>query len=136
MLNATLIQYSAQIAVFAFVYCIILTERGMILEGFSAFLNKKFNPKREYLKKLYPDKWQEMYDLPFFKKMLGVKYQIRDFDWLYKIIIGCERCVAGQVALWFYVVVFEYDFIQHISFIVTTILLTETIKILWQKNHY
>lgn len=136
MLNAQLIQYSVQIAVFAFVYCVILTDKGMILEGFKSYLNKLLHPKTQHLKHLYANKWQEMYSLPYFKRVSFIKYKISDYDWLYKIVIDCERCVAGQVSLWLYLIMFEYDFIQHISFITTTIILTEALKILWHKNHY
>lgn len=31
-------------------------------------------------------------------------------EWLFKIIIGCERCVAGQWALWSYLIIYYRDY--------------------------
>ena len=44
--------------------------------------------------------------------------------WLFNPIIGCMYCVAGQIALWYYLIAFwfEYSFIDHVLFISAAIL--------------
>lgn len=50
--------------------------------------------------------------------------------WLFKPVVGCSKCVSGQIALWHYLFLssFDYDIEQHIFIICLTILLTSTIK--------
>lgn len=130
MLNVELLQYSLQIAVFALVYSVILTEKEMILESFKRFLFNVTHKKRSYLMRKYPSNWQEYYPIDMYSKS---GFKIRDYTWIYKVLIDCERCVAGQISLWLYLLKFEYNFIQHLSFITTTILLTDLIKRIWQR---
>jgi hypothetical protein len=49
-------------------------------------------------------------------------------------IIGCSKCVSGQIALWHYLLLskFEYNWENHIFIVCLTILLTTTIKILYE----
>ena len=51
-------------------------------------------------------------------------------DYLYKPIIGCAYCVSGQLALWSYFFMFEYNFLDHILFITTSIFTVEVITFL------
>lgn len=124
MLNAELLQYSLQIAVFALVYSVILTDTRMVLEPFKRFMFKLTHRKQIYLMKKYPANWQDYYQ---------TNVGLRDYDWLFRVLIDCERCVAGQVSLWLYIIRFNYDFIQHVSFITTSILLTDILKRIWQR---
>jgi hypothetical protein len=49
--------------------------------------------------------------------------------WLSEPLGGCEYCVGGQFALWFYVLRRgEYDLIEHILFITLTIFLITLIN--------
>lgn len=48
-------------------------------------------------------------------------------DMLFRPLIGCVYCVAGQMALWYYPFFFEYSVFDHIFFICSTIL---TVKII------
>lgn len=41
---------------------------------------------------------------------------------IYQIIFNCERCFAGQLALWSYLFRFEYNFVEHVVFIAFSIL--------------
>ena len=135
MLNAELLQYSLQIAVFAFVYSVILTDTGMILESFKRRLFNITHRKQVYLMRKFPADWQDNYSIDVYSKVyaIGIRFKIVDYRWLYKILIDCERCVAGQVSLWLYIIRFNYDFIQHVSFITTSILLTDLLKRIWQR---
>lgn len=38
--------------------------------------------------------------------------------WLFMPLIGCAYCVAGQMGLWYYLIVYfkQYDLIDHILF--------------------
>jgi hypothetical protein len=40
----------------------------------------------------------------------------------------CELCFSGQLALWYFVFEYKYNFIQHILFISFAILFTKAIK--------
>lgn len=53
-------------------------------------------------------------------------------EWLFKPLIGCQYCVAGQWALWFfiYLSVFKfnsYELPVHIWFVMQTIFITKII---------
>jgi hypothetical protein len=39
-------------------------------------------------------------------------------------LIGCPKCVAGQIAFWGYFFQGSYNFFEHLSFITITILIT------------
>jgi len=80
------------IAVVAYIYSVILTEPGMILNLLYRWL----------------DSMNEKGTLP---------------DWLFYPLIGCSKCVSGQIALWYYVVTCtSYNLIDHILLISFTIL--------------
>ena len=57
-------------------------------------------------------------------------------DWLCNPLGGCEYCVAGQFALWYYLYenFYEYDLIEHILFITLTIFVVEVINVWKQKD--
>lgn len=61
--------------------------------------------------------------------------------YIFKPIMGCEKCVAGQLALWSYLYLNyrEYDLnhaFEHIFFICLTIITTHTITLLmkWMER--
>lgn len=62
-------------------------------------------------------------------------------DWLYKPLAGCEYCVAGQMALWYFLWLRADDYaeditgalVSHILFITLTIFIVELINIWKQK---
>lgn len=91
------------IAISAFVYSIILTDNGQILNGIADYLERK---------------------LP---------------EWLYKPLIGCQYCVSGQWALWFYFYVcfveqrFNYVWWLHIWLIMQTIFIVKIITYFYFK---
>lgn len=69
----------------------------------------------------------------------------KSFHPLFKMIMACEKCVSGQMALWIYLawhyenylVSFRlglYNFIEHVLFISTTIFLTTIIKFIYTKK--
>lgn len=52
-----------------------------------------------------------------------------DGKWIYRII-GCEYCLAGQLALWYFLYnrFYSYDLIEHILMIGVTIFLVRVIN--------
>ena len=40
-----------------------------------------------------------------------------------KVLFGCERCLAGQIAFWTYFVQFDYSFVNHVLFVTQSIVL-------------
>ena len=80
----------------AYVYCHILTSPGMILGWWGKFLDNK----------------------------IGLK-SCRPVMWLWKPLIGCHECVAGQIALWSYFFIPDtYIWYQHITVICMAIFST------------
>ena len=49
-------------------------------------------------------------------------------SWLAKITWGCEYCIAGQLCLWTFPFLFEYDFLEHLAFIGLGIFLVHLIN--------
>jgi membrane-bound metal-dependent hydrolase YbcI (DUF457 family) len=103
--------FSLKLAIVAYIYSDVLTEGGMILNPMYVFLDTwKYNKRAG--KKLIP-------------------------EWLFKPLIGCYKCVAGQMALWSFFVVNYSEYINiksifelsvlignHLFFITLTILLS------------
>lgn len=42
-------------------------------------------------------------------------------DWIVKPLVGCTYCIAGQVALWSYPFLFDYNVIYHVWAIIFSI---------------
>ena len=53
-------------------------------------------------------------------------------DWLAKPLGKCEYCLAGQLALWYYLIKYfnDYDFFEHIAMISLSIFTVELINTL------
>lgn len=104
------------IAVLAVVYVNILTGPGEVLEWLKRGLHNMLNDE------------QKLND--------GEGYHP-----LYKMLVGCEKCFAGQVALWTYFImhVDRYQSISftlifnHIMFISLTIFMTVIIQSIYKK---
>ncbi len=88
-----------KIAIVSFVYSALLTEPNMILNKFYVALSMRFGY-------LAPQEKQKL--------------------WLFYPIIHCSKCVAGQVALWYYIAgrYDQYNAWDHIVFVAGAILLT------------
>lgn len=60
------------------------------------------------------------------------------YRWLFKPLVECCYCVAGQLSLWVFVITnwYEFDVLAGVNFICLTIFFTEiTQKIwLWKNN--
>lgn len=95
------------IAVFAFVYTNLLTDEKQIFNGLYNWLESRLIDKKT-----------------------GKTH------WLFYVTIGCEKCVAGQLALWIFLYNNPINYITnplktsflHFAFITFTILTTEIIK--------
>lgn len=63
------------------------------------------------------------------------------YRWLYTILIGCQFCVAGQWALWYYLyfIFFKihgcYELEIHIWFIMQTIFITKVVTFVYYAMH-
>ncbi len=101
-------ELALQIAIVAYVYSNVLTDPGMVLNGFYNLLEKH----------------------------LITESQGRG-EWLFKPIIGCFYCVAGQFALWGYFIAYlpKYNLFDHIFFICFTIFAVHLIHLVytWKK---
>ena len=67
---------------------------------------------------------------------LWLKSKLEDkYNWLYYPLIGCPKCNSGQVALWLYIYLQwnDYNFINHIFFITTTVFLTSLLMKFYTK---
>jgi len=109
-----MIQYeiSLLIAVFAFVYTNLLTDEDQLFNGLYNWLETKLT------------------------NLDGT------IHWLFNITIGCEKCVAGQLALWIYLYCNPINYILHplrtfflhLAFITVTILITALIKNIYKQT--
>jgi len=73
----------------------------------------------------------------FLYRTIGSKKRM---NWLFKILVDCEYCVGGQMALWTYLgmwffqvdlfgtTITEYSWDDHVWLVALTILLISTIK--------
>ena len=87
MLTPTHLLLAFVIACTAVVYTCILTEPGEIFASWKRFLDSKLNtPKRAC-------------------NGLGMHP-------LYKVLVYCEKCIAGQMALWIFLI-YNFDYYQH-----------------------
>lgn len=96
------------LGVLGFVYTNILTESGMIFAPLYKWLNFSVfkNEKRE------------------------------DYHWLFKILIHCERCFTGQLALWWYILRVKPVTIDGLllmfCFVAFSILVAYTLSLIYQ----
>jgi hypothetical protein len=99
------------IAVTAVVYSYILTRPNALLNGF-------YN-------------WAYV-----FFKTDERSNQGRPFHPLFMVLIHCEKCVAGQAALWLYLISnwHKYHFLQHVFFTAFTIIIAGLIKNIYTKT--
>lgn len=103
------------IALCAFTYSVILTQPKMILNSLYKTLAEVF---------------------------VTESAQGQKEHWIFKIIIHCEKCVAGQWALWIYAYTEGWNYLSspvetlfnHLAFILVTIFLTLPIKFIYNKT--
>lgn len=109
--------YSLLIGIFSFVYTYILTDANQIL-----------NP---IYKRLYK-----------FFKTEERKEKGKGVHWIFMIIMYCEKCNAGQIALWLYLYnnyrSYILDplptFLFHVAFISLSIFFAAFIKLIYTKH--
>lgn len=103
--------FSIIIAMIAFVYSVLLTEENALLNG----------------------TYNRLYD--WFKTDERAA-KGKPVDPIFMLIMYCERCIAGQIAFWFFIyenwIYYFEDPIQallyHFGFVALTIILTVTLK--------
>jgi hypothetical protein len=111
MLTLPLLEYALMIGLVAYVYCCLLVLPGQILYPWYVWLWKR------------AEKSGDPHDV-----------------WWWKILVGCERCFAGQVALWSYAAVCVRQsyysagaFAAHVVFVCAAIFFAHLIKTLMEK---
>ncbi len=64
-----------------------------------------------------------------------MKYGNIDQDWRFKFWLSCEKCIAGQIALWVYLWcnISDYSLIDHAAFICSAILGTILLKKIYER---
>jgi hypothetical protein len=118
MFNLDYFLFAILIAIFAFVYTNILIDTGEILEWWSSF-------------------WYNVFDNE------GRLSKGDGYHPLYKGFIQCEKCVAGQLALWSFLIL-NFDIylyaswsflliLQHALFITLSIFLSTIVKLIYSK---
>lgn len=106
-----LLPWAFLLALTAFVYCFVLTDGGMILNFWFNFLDRWIGPTSATNQRSGTG---ALYDSPNVKPRC---------IWLFKMLVGCCKCVAGQFACWgfFYVINRQvprpYDPVEHVIFI-------------------
>lgn len=117
MITINFFLLSFLISVTAFVYSYILTQPTELLSSVYRCLDALFKNDKRYSKGL-------------------------DMHPIFKMIIGCEKCVSGQMALWIFLF-FNYKYylalefstlIYHALFIALTIFTTTIIKSIYSKH--
>lgn len=96
-------------ALIAFVYAVVLVQPGEILSGWSSFI--------------FGATWNE---------------HTEKNHWIYKVLLGCEKCIAGQICLWWFLRRNFYSYsidkvIIHIFTICLGIFLTIIIKKIYNE---
>lgn len=144
-----IITYAPLLAMIAVVYSVLLTEPGEIFSGLYKWLEKRLMQRREYFKR-HGSIYDEGQKVRVFKCVIHVKgtpflaYKkiLRDYEWIFRPLIGCERCVSGQMALWLYCPLRIYAGLAycpffHVAFICLTIFCSVIIKTLylWMKKY-
>lgn len=129
-----LLTWAALAALVAFVYSQILTDSGMILNGWFNWLDRLLGPasaKTTYFEVpgLLPG------DPP---KKASSKGKPRAL-WLFKPLVGCCRCVAGQFGAWGYLIVVHklgvpYSGLEHVIFTSFAIYAVKFIAQFYQWN--
>lgn len=115
--------FALMCSVVAFVYSVILTEGGEALSWWYKWLERKLMPKTAWMGNgCFADNDGISFcepDRPYYVKgfrsriwrmanrkasaggrRLNWVRELRDFEWIFKPLVGCEKCVAGQIALW------------------------------------
>ena len=68
------------------------------------------------------------------KKPLQFTERYQRFEYFLKPVIGCEDCVSGQLALWFYLLVLHGGILYFIPFICLTMFFTQATKTIWKHQ--
>jgi hypothetical protein len=127
-------------AIIGYVYSSILTEPGKILDWWKAALNRAFFPL------LYREGCcdKECIDVitsfRIGRKTFKFKRRLRNYEFLYTMLIGCSMCVSGQIALWSYVIVrplFDWEISILIVRICSAIIICQTFDLLftWMRRN-
>lgn len=55
--------------------------------------------------------------------------------WLFKPLIGCCKCVAGQWALWLYIIFFhqQYNLVMHVWVVLQSVFNVSVVRALYYK---
>lgn len=100
-------------AVIGYVYARVLIQPGEVLSWLYRFFQKHLTRQIELPAAEIPDELKEIgFNKPGPKKTKTVEH------WLLKPLGACEKCVSGQLALWFFV---GYSILQSYNCIIDCI---------------
>jgi hypothetical protein len=113
MITSDFFILSFLIAILAFVYVCILAIPGEVFGKINNFLYLYFKNNEREQAGMFPHP-------------------------IYKLLIGCEKCIAGQIALWSFLVKnwteYTYKLIfTHVLFVGLTIFITVIIKSIYKR---
>ncbi len=99
--------------VIAFVYAVVLTEPDMLLAPWYRFIHKLVFKCRNIIF-WHPSCTYNCEGSPKHYRPLHNKIAVT----ILKLLIDCDRCIAGQLTLWWYLfTVRPYNFMQHLFFV-------------------
>lgn len=107
------------VGVIAYIYTNVLTDSGHILSWWKEWLEKVLLREKTH---------RARHQIPPSQKIPS-KY--KDMHWLFDPIVGCEKCVSGQMALWFYLIHNDWIWYEHILIILSTIYVMPLIKFIY-----
>lgn len=128
------------IALLAFIYSDVLVSSGQLLESWRNLLYQWVRRAR-YLTDTHPQEYLpgEPVIVCFTWNRKVWKYEAWDFPRIYKVLIGCTQCVAGQMALWYYLIFHpgQYQWGVHLVLIALSIFAIKPYKALhsWAKRN-
>lgn len=101
MLSELLI-YAVLLAAVAVVWSVVLVDSGMLLEGVQRWLRGYH--KRRWVKWIVGKEKFDANDIVDIERAYHQSTGQLDDQWWFKMSWGCQYCVAGQLALWSYLV--------------------------------
>lgn len=110
-------------SVIAYVYAEILIRPGEVLNWWFVFLSSIF--RTTTIEKINTEKK----GMGFEHRTQPVEIEVVKEHWIFKPLVGCSKCVAGQMALWSYL--FKTGPLHigyHVFTVCLAILITYTIK--------
>lgn len=103
------------IGIFALVYASIITAPGEILDWLKQWIKKVLLQRSSYIEKMQTEGYldidcdpNDVIVIPKIWHAGGKTFtsfrELKDHRKIFNMVIGCEKCVSGQIALWTYLI--------------------------------